>query len=61
VCFCLCNNDSSIFVCVCVCVCGVAGREVIRLRTDPENRGTGAYLGAYLMASYTHGGASCGF
>jgi hypothetical protein len=34
------------------CVCGDGGREVIRLQTDPENQGTGAYL---LLTPYTHG------
>jgi hypothetical protein len=40
-----------------VYVCGDGGREVIRLQTDPENQGTGAYL---LLTPYTHGGASHG-
>jgi hypothetical protein len=35
-----------------MCVCGDGGREVICLHTDPENRGTGAYL---LLTPYTHG------
>jgi hypothetical protein len=35
-----------------VYVGGDVGREVIRLHTDPEIRGTGAYL---LLTPYTHG------
>jgi hypothetical protein len=35
-----------------ICVCGDGAREVIRLHTDPKNRGTGAYL---LLTPYTHG------
>jgi hypothetical protein len=33
-------------------VSGDGGRVVIRLHTDPENRGTGAYQ---LLIPYTHG------